>query len=114
MEVRPADGRPIIVQAGWQTSFDETAADAPQLRAPHEDAWLKGLLHADDTPLAQVLAQLARYRHGVVRCDPAVAGLRVSGVYQLHDTDKILSLLQSSLPIRVRRHSRWWISVGPA
>lgn len=114
VEVRPADGRPIIVQAGWQTSFDDTAADAPQLRAPHEDGWLKGLLHADDAPLAQVLAQLARYRHGMVRCDPAVAGLRVSGVYQLHDTDRVLSLLQASLAIRVRRHSRWWISVGPA
>ncbi|MDN2697032.1 FecR domain-containing protein [Janthinobacterium sp. SUN073] len=114
VEVRPAEGRPVIVQAGWQASFDETATSAPQPLAPHACAWLKGLLYADDTPLAQVLTQLSRYRHGVVRCDPTVARLRVSGVYQLRDTDALLALLQASLPIRVRRHSRWWISVEPA
>ncbi|OEZ50525.1 fec operon regulator FecR [Janthinobacterium sp. MP5059B] len=114
VEVRPAEGQPVIVQAGWQASFDETAAGAPQPLAQHASAWLKGLLYADDTPLDQVLAQLARYRRGVVRCDPAVARLRVSGVYQLRDTDALLALLQASLPIRVRRHSRWWISVQPA
>lgn len=114
VEVRPAKGLPVIVQAGWQASFDEAAASAPQPLARHASAWTKGLLYADDTPLADVLAQLSRYRHGVVRCDPAVARLRVSGVYQLHDTDKLLSLLQASLPIRVQRHSRWWISIEPA
>ncbi|AQR69277.1 hypothetical protein BZG29_13690 [Janthinobacterium sp. LM6] len=114
VEVRPAEGNPVIVPAGWQASFDEAAASAPRPLAPHASAWTKGLLYADDTPLADVLAQLGRYRHGVVRCDPAVARLRVSGVYQLHDTDQLLSLLQASLPIRVLRHSRWWISVGPA
>ena len=114
VEVRPADGTPVIVQAGWQARFDDTAASAPRPLEPHADAWLKGLLYADDTPLADVLVQLARYRHGLVRCDPAVAHLRVSGVYQLHDTDQLLSLLQASLPIRVRRRSRWWVSVDPA
>lgn len=114
VEVRPAEGRPVIVQAGWQASFDETAAGAPQPLAPHAHARLKGLLYADDMSLAQVLAQLSRYHHGVVRCDPAGARLRVSGVYQLRDTDALLALLQASLPIRVRRHNRWWISVEPA
>ena len=114
VEVRPADGRPVIVQAGWQASFDGMAASAPRPLAPHAAAWLKGLLYADDTPLADVLTQLARYRPGVVRCDPVVARLRVSGVYQLRDTDALLALLQASLPIRVRRHSRWWISVESA
>ncbi|MEG1113812.1 MAG: FecR domain-containing protein [Janthinobacterium sp.] len=114
VEVRPADGTPVIVQAGWQASFDETAASAPQPLEPHAAAWIKGLLYADDTPLADVLAQLARYRHGMVRCDPAVARLRVSGVYQLRDTQVLLDLLQASLPIRVRRHSRFWISVEAA
>ena len=114
VEVRPADGRPVILQAGWQASFDGAGTGAPQPLAPHAAAWLKGLLYADATPLADVLAQLARYRHGVVRCDPAVARLGVSGVYQLRDTDALLDLLQASLPIRVRRHSRWWIAVEPA
>jgi transmembrane sensor len=114
VELRPAEGSPVLLQAGWRASFDGTSASASQPLAPHASAWLKGLLYADDTPLPDVLAQLSRYRHGVVRCDPAVARLRVSGVYQLRDTDALLDLLQASLPIRVHRHGRWWISVGPA
>lgn len=114
VEVRPANAPPVMLQAGWQASFDAAAVSAPQPLAPHADAWLKGLLYADATPLAQVLAQLGRYRHGVVRCDPAVARLGVTGVYQLRDTDALLDLLQASLPVRVRRHGRWWVSVGPA
>ena len=42
-------------------------------------------------PLAQVAAELARYRRGWLTCDPAVAGIRVSGVLPLADTDQALA-----------------------
>ena len=78
------------------------------------EAWLQGVLVARRTPLGEVLAQLARYRIGVVRCDPAVARLPVDGIFQLNDTDRILALLQVSLPIRVSLRTPYWVSVGPA
>jgi transmembrane sensor len=116
VELRPAEtpAAALIVAAGQQASFDTGSVDAPQALARHADAWVRGLLYADETPLVQILAQLARYRHGVVRCDPAVARLRVTGVYQLRntdDTDRLLALLQASLPIRIARRSRFWVSV---
>ena len=40
---------------------------------------------ADRMPLAEVLAELARYRRGLLRCDPQLARLAVSGAYPLLD-----------------------------
>jgi transmembrane sensor len=65
-------------------------------------------------PLGEVLEQVARYRYGVLRCDPALAALPVDGIFQLKDTDKILLLLQRSLPIRLVHRTRYWISVEAA
>ena len=48
-------------------------------------------------------AELARYRHGWLRCDPAIAHLEVSGVFQLDDIDQARSALSDSLPVRVER-----------
>ena len=102
------------IGSGWQTSFDANAVAGVAAAPAGSEAWLQGVLIAERTPLGEVLAQLARYRQGVVRCDPAVARLPVDGIFQLNDTDKILALLQVSLPIRVSLRTPYWVSVGPA
>ena len=102
------------IGSGWQTSFDANAVAGVAAAPAGSEAWLQGVLIAERTPLGEVLAQLARYRQGVVRCDPAVARLPVDGIFQLNDTDRILALLQVSLPIRVSLRTPYWVSVGPA
>ena len=102
------------IGSGWQTSFDANAVAGVAAAPAGSEAWLQGVLIAERTPLGEVLAQLARYRNGVVRCDPAVARLPVDGIFQLNDTDRILALLQVSLPIRVSLRTPYWVSVGPA
>ena len=72
-----------------------------------------GTLLAKDMPLGEVIAELARYRPGVLRCDPAVAGMPVSGALSLTDTDAALDLLARSLPLRIERRTRYWVSFGP-
>jgi len=47
------------------------------------------VLYADDMELGAFIAELARYRPGVLRCAPEVAGLRISGAFQLADTDYV-------------------------
>lgn len=69
---------------------------------------------ADELRLDAFVAELERYRPGLLRCDPAVAGLRVSGVFPLDDTDRILAMLPSVLPVRVRQRSRYWVSIQAA
>lgn len=114
VEIRPVNSeQPVqIINAGWQSSFDEDSCAAASALTLNAEAWVQGLLYADDTPLAEFLAQLARYRRGSLRCDAAVADLRVSGAFRLRDTDAVLHLLQQSLPVRVRYFTRYWASVG--
>jgi len=73
--------------------------------------WLDGVIEADNARLGDVLAALGRYRHGWLRCDPAIASLRVTGLFHLDDIDGALQALEQSLPVRVERTTDWWVSV---
>lgn len=61
------------------------------------------MLLAKNMPLADVVAEIGRYRTGRLHCDPAVAQLRLSGALSLKDTDASLALLAQSLPVRIER-----------
>ena len=118
VEIRPAKAAQLaqVIIAGWQAGFTEYAiepASALGAAGASLHAWVNGVLLADDTPLAALVAELARYRTGVLRCDPALADLRVTGAFQLRDTDNILELLQRSLPIKVTRRTRFWTTLEP-
>lgn len=76
-------------------------------------AWDKGMLLASNMRLDELLGELGRYRPGVMRCHPDVAGLRVSGAFSLRDTDASLKLLGDTLPVSVSRMTRYWLTVGP-
>jgi transmembrane sensor len=106
-----ASARPMVAQAGQQLRFDGEAIGPVQALEPQAAAWTQGVLYAEDMRLQDFLAELGRYREGVLRCDPEVAGLRVSGSYQLRDTDAVLSLLTHSLPVRVQQRTRFWVTV---
>lgn len=86
-------GEGILVGAGQQLDFGLSASAVPELSGPATAAWVTGSLVAVDMPLGEWVAELGRYRRGVLRCDPAVAGLRVSGAFPLDDTDRALQLL---------------------
>ena len=47
------------------------------------------------------------------RGDPAVGGLRLSGVFPLDDAERALRALEPALPIVVSRHTQYWLQVGP-
>ncbi|MCS0496909.1 FecR family protein [Ancylobacter sp. MQZ15Z-1] len=65
-------------------------------------AWREGKLVFSDQPLREVLATLERYRHGrIVVLDEAAAERRVSGIFDLRDTDEALAVLESSLPVTI-------------
>lgn len=102
-----------IIQAGSQAGFTSASVDTPEPLPPLAGAWAQGTLHAERMPLADFCAELSRYRPGLLRCDPAVAALRVSGSFQLRDTDAVLAMLQETLPVRVTPRTRYWVTVGP-
>ncbi|ENO89629.1 transmembrane sensor [Thauera linaloolentis 47Lol = DSM 12138] len=77
-------------------------------------AWTDGVLVARQMRLADAVAEIGRYRSGWLRCDPAVADWRISGVFQLGDTDLALAALGEALPLRIRHYSRYWVMVEGA
>ncbi|MHA4870935.1 FecR domain-containing protein [Duganella sp. PWIR1] len=103
----------VVVPAGAQVDIVDGRPGA--MTSVHEDgsAWSRRLLIATQMRLDDFLAELARYRHGHLACDPALAGLRLVGSYPLGDTDQALDMLQAALPVRVKRTLPWWVSVTP-
>ncbi|MFQ1063501.1 FecR domain-containing protein [Bordetella trematum] len=105
------DDQAYILHAGQQTSFQRKRVQPAQPLNAADTAWLRGQLVATDMRLADFLAELARYRPGLLRCHPDVAELRLSGVFPLEDTDRILATLPSVLPVQVHQRTRYWVSV---
>jgi len=115
VEVRCADlsGPVVRVDAGQQLSFRRDAIDTVQRAAPQADAWTRDMLVVNDWRLGDFVRELQRYRPGHLGCDPAVAALRISGAFHLGSTDTVLDNLTSTLPVRIRRFSRFWTRVEP-
>lgn len=78
---------------------------------PQVAAWEQGLVFAEGMPLRHYLAQLAPYRTGLLSCDAVAGRLRVSGVFSLDQSDRLLAQLPDILPVRVRYFSRYWVRV---
>lgn len=113
VEIQPSRGRALRLDAGQSAAFTPLAAELMPDALPQAPAWLRGQLVAERLRLADFLDQVGRYRRGVIRCDPRVADLIVSGVYALDDTDRILASLARALPLRVSRYTAYWVVVEP-
>ncbi|MDH4564552.1 FecR family protein [Pseudomonas sp. BN411] len=103
-----------IIQAGEQVRIDRQHLGPTQAAPVGAEAWSHGMLVADDMPLAELIDSLGEYRSGYLGLDPALANLRISGVFPLNDSDKALAALPPSLPVRIERFSDWWVRVVPA
>ncbi|MDR0277213.1 MAG: FecR domain-containing protein [Paucimonas sp.] len=100
-----------VLESGRQARFDDAGWSARLPLDANSGAWVDGMLVAAHMPLAQFLEELGRYRRGQLNCDPAVARLLVSGSYPLADSERILDLLEVALPVKVRRFTRYWVTV---
>ena len=112
VRVRDLDGRTATLQGGQQAPLKSSglgawvAFDALQL------GWRDGVLTAQNQALGDFLRELARYRPGVLRWDPRLEQLRVTGSFRLDDTDRILDLLASSLGLHVQARTRYWVTLS--
>lgn len=100
-----------ILSAGESADFDRKDVGPNHSYRRTQAAWVDGQVIVLDASLGDLLADLARYRPGVLRCDSASARLRVSGTFRLDSTDAVLANLQAALPIKVKYFSRYWVAV---
>lgn len=106
-------GRSPIVRPGqsyWLRPTDAVRADTHGMEP---DAWTDGVIAGKDMRLADLLAEIERYRHGRILCDDKVADLQVSGLFHVRDTDQALQFLVQTQPISVTMTTRLWVRVTP-
>lgn len=82
--------------------------------AGRDFAWTQGMLIADDMRLDAFLAELERYRPGVLGCDADIAHLRVTGTFRVQQTDRVLEALAATHGLQLRYRTRYWVNVGRA
>lgn len=107
---RGEEGR-LRLAAGQQTYISALAAQPATALAQNHLDWLSGTLRVEKMRLDHFINELGRYRSGLLRCDPAVAGLLISGTFQLRDTDQILRGLSQTLPVSVTYRTAYWVTV---
>ncbi len=105
-------GQKHQLNANQEQVFSAHQIQPSQKLEPNSQLWEQGKLIVERETLANVIAELRRYRPGIIRCDPAVRGLIVSGVYPLDDTDAILQSLVRGLPITISTLTPYWVSIS--
>jgi len=99
------------VDAGMRLRGGPHGVGAPMTVSARDHSWTRGILQVEEAPLAQVVVELARYRRGYLGCADDVAGVRVTGTFPLHDTDRALRLLSEGLPLRISQPLPWWTTL---
>lgn len=113
VQLQPLRGRALVLQGGQQVSLQASGAGAITSFDALAPGWREGVLMAKNQPLGDFLRELSTYRPGVLRWEPELETLRVTGSFLLDDTDRVLALLAASLPLQVHSRTRYWVTLLP-
>lgn len=98
----------LVLQAGQQARFSADAVGVVTAADQTATAWAGGFIVAHGMRLQDFLDELGRYTTDTLSCDPAAAGLRVSGSFPLADTGAVLDSVALTLGLDVQRRQRIW------
>lgn len=112
VEIDNRHGERLQLAAGHEVHYDRNGFGPIETSSSGATAWVDGFLQVRDRPLAEVIEALRPYHNGVLRLDPAVAELRVSGLYRLDNPQQILDTLARTLPIHITRRTGLWVTVS--
>lgn len=109
--IRSPAASPITVSAGQH--YLVSSREAVQLPTLNMDAgaWSEGLIVTRNMRLRDFLTEIGAYRHGHLGCADDIADLRLSGVFRLENTDKLLTVVTQALPVELRYRTRWWVTL---
>ncbi|NWD91664.1 FecR domain-containing protein, partial [Pseudomonas sp. K5002] len=113
VQVQDLRGQVATLQGGQQARLQASGMGAAVGFDALQLGWRDGVLTAQNQLLGDFLRELERYRPGVLRWDPSLEALRVTGSFQLADTDRILALLASTMPLQVQSRTQYWVTLTP-
>lgn len=111
VQVAPFGGAPLPLKAGDQVVVSGSSSARIEHKTEPEAAdWLNGRLMVTDQTLAEVVRRIGRYRRGVIVIgNERLKALRVSGQFDIRNTDHALRALEQTLPLKVRRITPWFV-----
>lgn len=104
----------ILLSAGESIQFSEQSTFERKTVSAGSDAWSDGFLVVDKVTLSDFLSELSRYQSGILRCDPSIAHLQLSGAFPTNDINAVLLSISKTLPIRIEKYTKFWITIKPA
>ena len=113
VQLQPLRGPVLALRSGQQISLQATGVGPVSPFDVLAPGWREGMLMAKNQPLGDFLRELGNYRPGVLRWEPELEALRVTGSFRLDDTDRVLALLAASLPLEVHSRTRYWVTLLP-
>jgi transmembrane sensor len=92
-----------MLSAGERARFSAGVPEGAVARmAPDAaGAWSQGWIKLEDATLAELVAELGRYRAVPLQVDPDAGELRVSGAFRIDDLPGVLHMLPRVLPVTV-------------
>lgn len=97
--------RRIRLSPGNITRYGQDDADAGGT-APHSDnpGWPQGRLTGENIPLSTIIAEANRYSATAIRLsEPDLGGRKVSGTFDVRDTERLIARLARLLDLPVKR-----------
>jgi transmembrane sensor len=113
VQVRDLNGQMATLPGGQQASLQAGGLGAWAPFDVLQLGWRDRVLTAQNQALGDFLRELQRYRPGVLRWDPSLETLRVTGSFRLDDTDRILNLLAQTLGLELHARTRYWVTLTP-
>lgn len=109
-------GETIELATGQAGAFSESGilAAYPSRASDMAFSWVHGHLVVEQMRLDDFLEEIRRYRLGVIRLHPDLEHYRLTGRFNLRDTDQVLNLLAEVLPVNVDFVSSYWVNIKPA
>lgn len=106
------DGWAAKLEPGQRVYYgrDTDLSDVESIDLGQIATWRRGKLVFHDLPLGEVIDEVNRYRKGAILIlDPQLRTSRVSGIFDTGNVDAVLQALEDTLPIRMRRLTRYLI-----
>lgn len=103
--VNPRRGSPQQILKPHQQLVAIAGAAAPELRTVDVDnalSWADQQIFFEDEPLASAIDEMNRYSRLKIIVDPAVADLRINGMFRVSNQARFIEALKIALPVDVR------------
>lgn len=113
VEVETASDHALLSPGQVATVIEKDKIEITRDDVESKTAWKDGKLIFSERPLRDVLATLSRYRNGrIVLLDHTIGDQKVSGIFDIKNTDDALNALQTSLPVNMTRVTDFLVFVS--